>query len=209
MIKKIILMALFLAYVTPAQAASEISKGVTSFKIKLNGQECTISRNQTVGNKVHPLYETTHRGKPTPIKMAPAVETMGELEFIAYMKKAQTDKNIMIIDTRTEGWHRNLRIPCTKNIPYTEFSDDIEIATVTLLEHFGVKETSEGKLDFSKAKTVVGYCNGFWCGQTPGMFVRAKYSLANIGYPREKMKYYRGGMQAWTALGMSVEGEKK
>ena len=209
MFKKAIIAAIFLTGISQAQAASEISKGVTSFTVKLNGEECTISRNQTVGNKIHPLYETTHRGKPTPIKLAPGIETLGELEFIAYMKRAQTDKSIMVIDTRTEGWHRNLRIPCTKNIPYTEFSDDKEIATVTLLDHFGVTETDDGKFDFSNAKTVVGYCNGFWCGQTPGMFVRAKFSLKNIGYPQEKMKYYRGGMQAWTALGMTVEGDKK
>lgn len=192
-----------------AEAESLIKKGMTEFTVSLNGKSCTIGRNQTKGNKVHALYETTDRGMPTPISLAPGIETLGELEFIGYMQKAEKDPNIMIVDTRTEGWHNNLRIPCTVNVPYTLLNDDEFVATTTLMEQFGVTEKDDGTLDFSKAKTIVGYCNGFWCGQTPGMFVNAKFSLKNLGYPVEKLKYYRGGMQAWTALGMSVVGAKK
>jgi rhodanese-related sulfurtransferase len=32
-------------------------------------------------------------------------------------------------------------------------------------------------------------------------------ALLEVGYPAEKIKYYRGGMQAWTSLGLSVVGE--
>ena len=192
-----------------ARAESPIRPGMTDFTVTLNGETCTISRNQTKGNRIHDLYATTDRGRPQPIKIAPGVETLGELEFVDWMMKAQDDDSIMIVDTRTEGWHRNLRIPCTRNVPYTLLNDDVDIATFTVMENFGVKEKDDGSLDFSDAKTIVGYCNGFWCGQTPNMFVRAKFSLLNLGYPAEKLKYYRGGMQAWTALGMSVEGAKK
>ena len=52
---------------------------------------------------------------------------------------------------------------------------------------------------FSNTTMIIGYCNGFWCGQTIGMFIRAKYSLVNIGCAQGKLKYYRGGVQAWTA----------
>jgi rhodanese-related sulfurtransferase len=209
MLKQLLLALAILPIAMSAHAESWIKKGMTEFTVKLNGETCTIKRNQTKDNKVHELYATTHRGRPMPISLAPGIETLGELEFIDYMQKAQNDPNIMIVDTRTEGWHNNLRIPCTVNVPYTQLNDDEFVALSTVAENFGVIENDDGKLDFSKAKTIVGYCNGFWCGQTPGMFVNAKYSLKNIGYPVEKLKYYRGGMQAWTALGMSVEGAKK
>ena len=207
--KYVFLAAMILVGSTQAHAESFIAKGEMSFSIENNGTKCTIERNQTKGNKVHTLYETTTRGRPMPMSLSANIETLGELEFTAFMKKASTDDTIMVIDTRTPGWHNDLRIPCTTNIPFTEFVDDREIALFALLDSFGVTEADDGTLDFSKAKTVVGYCNGFWCGQTPGMFVNAKYSLKNLGYPEEKMKYYRGGMQAWTALGLSVEGSKK
>ena len=54
--------------------------------------------------------------------------------------------------------------------------------------------------DFSDAKQVVFWCNGPWCGQSPG----AIEGLLSHGYPPEKVYYYRGGMQMWKALGLTV-----
>lgn len=206
-----IFLAVFVLVVvtTSAQAQSNIKKGMTEFSVTLNGETCVISREQTKGNKIHTAYSTTERGAPQPISLGKNIDTLGELEFIDYMMKAEKDDNIVIVDTRTEGWHRDLRIPCTVNVPYTQLNDDEEIAILTILENFGVEENDDETLNFDNAKTIIGYCNGYWCGQTPGMFVRAKYSLINLGYPAEKLKYYRGGMQAWTSLGLSVEGAMK
>ena len=68
---------------------------------------------------------------------------------------------------------------------------------------FGVKE-SEGLLDFSDAKTLVLFCNGMWCGQSPNNIK----NLLRFGYPAHKIKWYRGGMQDWEMLGLTtVSGE--
>ncbi len=197
------------ALVTTASAQSVIKKGMTEFSVTLNGETCTIARAQAKDNKVHDAYSSTNRGAPQPINLGHGIETLGELEFIDYMLKAEKDDNIMVVDTRTEEWHRDLRIPCTVNVPYTQLNDDKDIAIFTILDNFGVEENDDETLNFDDAKTIVGYCNGYWCGQTPGMFVRAKHSLINLGYPAEKLKYYRGGMQAWTSLGLSVVGAKE
>jgi rhodanese-related sulfurtransferase len=209
MLKTSIVAFALLALAATASAQSSIKKGMTEFTVTLNGTTCTIAREQTKGNKIHDAYSTTDRGSPQSISLGHGIETLGELEFIDYMMKAEKDENIIIVDTRTEGWHRDLRIPCTVNVPYTQLNDDKEIALFTVLDNFGVEENDDETLNFDNAKTIVGYCNGYWCGQTPGMFVRAKYSLINLGYPAAKLKYYRGGMQAWTSLGLSVEGAKK
>lgn len=197
------------ASVSTVFAESTIKPGMTEFSVLLNGQQCTIARVQTKGNKINDSYVTTERGAPQPISLGHGIETLGELEFVDYMMRAEADDSIMIVDTRTQGWHSDLRIPCTVNVPYTELNDDEEIALLTILDNFGVEENDDETLNFENAKTIVGYCNGYWCGQTPAMFVRAKYSLINLGYPPEKLKYYRGGMQAWTSLGLSVEGKLK
>jgi len=185
-----------------------ITSGVKSIKMNLNGESFTIMRNQTRGNKISPLYETTNRGKPQPMTLAKGIETVGEVEFIELMKKAQKDEKIAIIDSRKPGWFEKLRIPGALNVPFTDF-DNKEEAISAMEDEMGVVQKEDGTLDFSNAKTVALYCNGYWCGQTPAMIKNAKYSLLNMGYPVSKIKYYRGGMQAWTSLGFTVVGSGK
>jgi rhodanese-related sulfurtransferase len=55
-------------------------------------------------------------------------------------------------------------------------------------------------LDFSRAKTAIIFCNGSWCSQSPKMILR----LINLGYPRKKLLWYRGGMQDWVVNGFTV-----
>jgi len=191
-----------------AQNFVPISKGVKSIDMTLNDEKFTLMRNQTKGNKISPLYDTTDRGIPQPMILAPGIETVGELEFIEYMKKAQTDENIAIIDSRKPGWYARLRIPGAINVPFTEFNDE-DSAIEMMEDEMGVVQRDDGTLDFTNAKTLVLYCNGYWCGQTPGMVKNAKFALLKMGYPASKIKYYRGGMQAWTSLGFTVVGSGK
>jgi rhodanese-related sulfurtransferase len=211
--KKILAIVTLLFFATGVMAEAKssfvpIKKGVKSIKINLNEEEFVIMRNQSKKSNIHSLYASTFRGTIQPIKLGHYIKTVGELEFINYMKKAQKNSNIIMVDSRTPGWYERLRIPGTVNTPHTDY-DNKKTAIESMMDNFGVTKNSSGKLDFSKAKTVVAYCNGFWCGQTPGMFVNAKFSLIKMGYPGKKLKYYRGGMQAWTALGLTVEGDEK
>ena len=195
-------------FATTSFAGPSISKGVKSIDMDLNGEKFTIMRDQTAGNKISPLYETTFRGVPQPISLAKGLETLGELEFIEYMKKAQTDTNIAIIDSRKPGWFDKLRIPGAVNVPFTNF-EDRDTAVEMMEDEMGVVQKQDGTLDFSNAKTLALYCNGYWCGQTPGMVKDAEFALLKMGYPVSKIKYYRGGMQAWTSLGFTVVGSGK
>ena len=60
-------------YSTVSFAAEEtskfvaISKGVKSIEMNLNGEKFTLMRNQTAGNKISSLYDTTNRGMSQPI----------------------------------------------------------------------------------------------------------------------------------------------
>jgi len=212
MLKKLLGAVALLAISTSALVAGDVylykegDKKIKEVKLNLNGEKFTIKRVQKAGNKIHKLYETTHRGIIQPMIMAKGVETIGEIEFIKYMQKAQNDKNILIVDARTPDWYERLRIPGSVNIPYSDFYDKEDAESI--LEDFGAVKKN-GKWDFTNAKTIVAYCNGFWCGQTPAMFKNLKYSLLKMGYPASKLKYYRGGMQDWTALGLTVVGSDK
>jgi hypothetical protein len=54
--------------------------------------------------------------------------------------------------------------------------------------------------DFTKAKHLLLWCNGPWCDQSP----RAIRALIALGYPVNKLSYYRGGMQDWLVLGLTI-----
>ena len=205
------LIASVLSVATPVWAEGHgggtmVMKGVKSVTVELGEQTCVIERNQVQGTVIHPAYAKTGQGTPQPMTIAPGIETLGEIEFIKMMEEASVDDSILVLDTRTENWHNDLRIPCTTNVSFKNFADNKDDALFYLTEMFGVSEGDDGSLNFDNAKTLVGYCNGYWCGQTPSMFARAAFSLVSLGYPADKLKYYRGGMQAWTSLGLSVEG---
>ncbi len=185
-----------------------ISKGVKEIKLTLNEETFIITRNQNTNNIITKLYNSTHRGIPQAMIIEEGVETIGELEFIQYMKQAQNNENILIIDSRTPGWYERLRIPGSLNIPFEYFYEE-EDAIEVLEDEFNVIVNEDKSLNFTNAATLIIYCNGYWCGQTPAMIKNAKYSLLKLKYPKEKIKYYRGGMQAWTSMGFTVHGDEK
>lgn len=180
-----------------------ITPELYSFTVEHDGEPVEVMRNQNPDNKVHELYSTTFRGMPQPIHPFEPhdVETIGEREFVALMQAAQKDENILIVDTRTEGWHYRLTIPGSVNVPFTVMKEEESAADA--LDDFGVVKNEDGSYDFSQAKTLAMFCNGYWCGQTPTL-IRA---LLEKDYPADKMKYYRGGMQAWTSLGLTTVGD--
>ncbi len=172
------------------------------------GEKVTIMRHQDAGNTVNPAYAKTARDCPPfciqPAVIAPGVETIGELELLQYLARAaDPDKRVLVIDSRTPDWVKNGTIPGSVNIPWTRLSpgagaDPFDIAEI-FEQQFGAI-AQEGFWNYSNARTLVLFCNGNWCGQSPTNI----RTLLNFGYPAHKIKWYRGGMQAWESLGLTV-----
>jgi len=141
------------------------------------------------------------KGRLLPMKLDDELETYGELEVLATLKEMQTNPDLLLIDSRNEEWYEYRTIPGAINMPfrYFKYRDDYEFHFEYALKHLGVTKDKEGEYDFSKAKTLVLFCNGPWCSQSPSMI----FSLLEIGYPAEKLKWYRGGMQDWLGAGMT------
>lgn len=184
-----------------------------------------VQRIQDTSHVIDGSFAKTSRPCPpfcvNPISIAEGVETVAELEVIKFMEVEHYRGDGAIIDVRTPSWHRRGTIPGSTNIPFTFFekpADDPEIAEI--LESLGARERAEvgaiqsaiealgffdGDLktdqwDFSNAKDLLLWCNGPWCEQSP----RAIKALIQLGYPAEKLKYYRGGMQMWKSLGLTT-----
>lgn len=145
------------------------------------------------------------KGKLLPLQLEPDLETYGELEVLQFIKEMQRDEDLLLIDTRLEKWYNYRTIPGAVNMPfvYFKYRSDYEFHFEYALKHMGVFMDKDGDLDFSDAKTLLLFCNGPWCSQSPSMI----FALIEIGYPPEKLKWYRGGMQDWLGAGMTSTRE--
>ncbi len=123
---------------------------------------------------------------------APGVTTVGELEVLEMLQ----DSDAVVVDSRTQDWYTGGTIPGAINVPYTQ--------AVERLAELGCQPDFDGKFDCSTAKKAVLFCNGIWCGQSP----TAIRAMIEAGYPAERIFYYRGGMQTWRLLGLTVAGGK-
>jgi len=190
------------------KTAVKITPDIASVEVMHAGKKATISRNQDQKNTVSPAFSKTSRKCPPfciqPAVVAPGVETIAELEVLDYLTRMSAgDDSILVIDSRTPDWVKKGTIPGAINLPWTALNpakgaDPISIGEI-LVEQFGVKDL-EGLWDYSSARTLVMFCNGMWCGQSPNNI----RNLLKFGYPAHKIKWYRGGMQDWEILGLST-----
>jgi rhodanese-related sulfurtransferase len=206
------LIATTLAIPAAALAAGEMAVRITpdiaSVEVIHNGKKITIARNQDENHLISPDFARTSRKCPPfcvqPHTLAPGVETIGELEVLDYLARmSKGDTSILVIDSRTPDWVKKGTIPGSVNIPWTSLNpgqgaDPMGIAEI-LESKFGAVQ-QEGLWDFSKARTLVLFCNGMWCGQSPNNI----QTLLRFGYPAAKIKWYRGGMQDWEILGLTT-----
>jgi rhodanese-related sulfurtransferase len=190
-----------------------ITAALASVDVMHHGRKVTIMRNQNQNNTVNPDFAKTSRKCPPfciqPGELAPGVKTIGELELLQFLKKINDgDASIMVVDSRTPDWVEKGTIPGTVNIPWDKL--DIGKSGPTAVQEILEKQLSvkqqDGFWNFDGAKTLVMFCNGSWCGQSPTNIK----DLLKIGYPAHKILWYRGGMQDWDNLGLTtVKPESK
>ena len=197
--------------------------------VEHDGDQVRVERIQDVGHMLDDGFAKTSRKCPPfciqPMKVAPGVTTVGEAEIFRFMERELASGSGLIVDARTPAWYTKGTIPGSINIPFTEFVAGVDAPeTIKVLETLGAVRRDEAgwlsrsiekllarlglfgadqktdKWDFTNARKVVFWCNGPWCGQSP----RAIKGLLEYGFPPEKIAYYRGGMQMWKVLGLTV-----
>jgi rhodanese-related sulfurtransferase len=177
-------------------------------EVENSGKTVRIERNPDPLNLIDADYSLTSRPCPPyciqPMTLAPGVETIGELEVINYLRAIRAgNQDLMVVDSRTDDWTKRTGIiPGAVIIPWDRLfrsKNDVEKIAELLEDTF--KAHRDGPLwDFSQAKTLIFYCNGAWCGQSPTNIK----TLLSLGYPASKLKWYRGGMQDWKSLGLTT-----
>jgi rhodanese-related sulfurtransferase len=189
------------------------------------GRSVRVERIQDPDYELKGYYAKTARRCPPfcihAMKVAPGVETIGEIELFTFMENQLRDGTGVLIDGRTPEWYKKGTIPGSVSYPFTELIKPPEDpAWDQLLPRFGAKPAQEpglleqamqgmglserplqaGEWDFTDASDLVFFCNGPACDQSP----RAITGLMTLGYPAEKLFYYRGGMQMWELWGLTA-----
>ncbi len=181
-----------LTWTGPASAEPvNIQPDVASVTVETETGPVEIARIQDNANKVSGDWALTSRACPPfciqPMAPAPGVITIGELELLAMLR----DPGAMVVDSRVPNHFASGSIPGAVNIPFVEAADR--------LDKLGCEIDFDG-FDCENAVPVALFCNGPWCGQSP----TAARRMIKAGYPPELIHYYRGGMQVWRMLGLTV-----
>ncbi|WP_299755630.1 rhodanese-like domain-containing protein [uncultured Boseongicola sp.] len=178
-----------------AETEVSIAKGMPYVTVDTPNGPVEIRRIQDTDNKIDGEWARTSRPCPNfciqPNTPAEGVTTIGELELIEMLQ----DLDAVVVDSRTRDWFEGGTIPGAVSIPYTFILDE--------LGQLGCEPDFEG-WDCTEAKSAALFCNGTWCGQSP----TAIRSMIAAGYPADRISYYRGGMQVWRMLGLTVTGSE-
>ena len=160
--------------------------------------------------KVHRIQDTKHKltgeyakqyrpGQDIQhIKMHRDIQTIGEVELLHFMKEKGNSKKGLVIDVRSKKEYQKESIPSAVNILAETKNDAVKMEKIFKI--LGAKRVADGTLDTTNAMDVVLYCNGLWCNKAPE-FIQ---TFLNLGYPSDKILYYRGGFQMWKILGFTT-----
>jgi rhodanese-related sulfurtransferase len=132
------------------------------------------------------------------------IKTIGEIEVLDFIyNKAQKEPNkYALIDSRKAIWFKKQTIPSALSVPFEDLAYDEDFIEDfnKAYENLGVKVIGKNQFDFTNAKTVVFFCNGVWCPISS----KSMNYLIKLGYPKEKMLWYRGGMTSWNFVSLTT-----
>ena len=187
-----------------AENKVKITPDLAFLDVQHAGKTIRIERNQDTKHKLTNSFSKTSRVCPpfciNPITLTKKITTVGELELLNFLDNEVKNNKGLLVDARMPAWYEKGTIPGSVNIPFTVLSKGIENKhTVKILKLLGATE-KDGNWNFSKARDLMLFCNGSWCGQSPA----ALNNLSSLGYPEEKLFWYRSGMQSWQQLGLTT-----
>ncbi len=187
-------------------SASEVNiiKGLPYVDVDVDGKSIRIQRIQDVNHKLKNAYTKTSRATPPfsiqPYQPISGIETVSELDVIDFIKYEVSENEGLLIDTRMPKWYKNGTIPGALNMPFSILAQEDKSPFIEqIFELFGV-EKEDNTWDFTTAQTLLIFDNGPWCQQG----VYAMKHLVHLGYPKKKIRYYRGGLQFWQILGLNI-----
>jgi|AAUQ01.1.fsa_nt_gi rhodanese-related sulfurtransferase len=204
--RKTVTALLFLASALMAEDDNilvKITKDIPYININDSGTQIRIKRIQDTSNILTDDFALTSRPCPphciTPIKVD-GIKTIGELELINFIKDKVYTREGILVDARLKKQFILETIPGAINIPFTVAEVKSEKVKNALFNALGARVKPDGSYNFDNAKDLAVFCSGLWCEAS----VKFIQSLKDAGYPKDKIFWYRDGLQAWKLLGLTT-----
>lgn len=134
-----------------------------------------------------------------PHQAAPGVATVSEREVITFLTETVPAGAGLLIDARAAAARDTGTLPGATHIPVSVL-DPSNPYRADILRALGAQPGGDA-LDFSAAIPLVIFDSG----PTNGAAVDMIATLVAAGYPADRLRWYRGGVLVWVALGLEVE----
>lgn len=131
---------------------------------------------------------------------AAGVETITENAVIDFMASEVAAGTGLLIDSRDQAARALGFLPTSANMPQELFTPDNPLLP-EIFKALGARSLL-GAYNFTDAMTLVVYDAGPTTWDAHNLI----NAMIAEGYPTDKIKYYRGGMQVWSTLGLTIEG---
>jgi len=182
----------------------KITQDIPYVDVDVLGDVVRIKRIQDTKHRLTNSYAKTSRPCPPfcvqPFQPIKGIKTIGEYELLEFLKNDVNNNTGVLVDARLPKWYKQGTIPGAINLPFSILNPDSANAYIDKVLPLLGAEKKNGKWDFSNAQKLVIFDNGPWSQQG----TRAMEHLVKLGYPKDKIFYYRGGMQYWQILGLTV-----
>lgn len=199
-----VLLVIWFGVLTGAATAQDVglTAGMQNATFSVAGRDYVIARNQDTSNRLTGELTRTSRPCPDfciqPIRVAPGVQTLGELEVIAHLQDVVSAGSGLLIDARPPGSFAGAAVPGAVNVPLDVIQPENPYRG-QIFAALGGRQDGIG-FDFDTALQLVVYGDGPWSPEAAQMI----RTLVEAGYPVAKLGFYRGGMQGWQGLGLTV-----
>ena len=195
-------LALLGAQTVSAQSV-KLTEELAAAELTIAGRTVLIARIQDETATLTGDFAKTSRACPPFCiqRMVPVrgVATVGELELISFLEDKVSSGAGVLIDARLPDWFAKGSIPGAVNLPFATLAEENPFRNDILMA-LGAVPLGGNTFDFTNAVDLMLFCNGIWSDQS----LRGLQALRAAGYPAEKLRYYRGGMQDWQILGLTV-----
>lgn len=126
------------------------------------------------------------------------VETVGEIETLQFIASLRDTKGSILVDSRVTDQYNKNTIPGATNIPHMMLEKGSKHRE-KIAQLLGARKLQK-KWYFKNVQRLLVFDNGILDTQA----TRFIESLIELGYPQERILYYRGGVGSWRSLGLTL-----
>lgn len=136
-----------------------------------------------------------------PIKIKEVI-TVGELEVLDFINTLKEKKSQLLIDVRESIIYGKATIPGALNLPFFMLKDDSKYQE-EILKLLGAELSTHNlnqKWVFKNPQSLLIFGSSVTSNEASGTIKQ----LLKLGYPSNKLFFYRAGIESWKALGLTI-----